>query len=274
MKNKFTIFANGENIYPEIGKFPGGEVRVKLPNILSTEARIEAMLFNSDDIMTLVMLVDALREMGVEKIRLTMPYIPYARQDRVCDEGEAFSIRAFARIINSLNFASVVVWDPHSIVSVALIDRCIVKNQFDILTECKEFKDFKSNNANYWYLVSPDAGSVKKAEDIFNKSNGVFDGIIYAEKVRDLATGKIIKTKVDAQEDKYGNSVITSSNLLIVDDICDGGRTFIELGKVLTPYGPNSLNLFVTHGIFSQGMKVFEPYFDNVWSAINFKDYE
>ena len=69
---------------------------------------------SADDVMTLVMISDALRQMDVKEILLTMPYVPYARQDRVCNPGEAFSIKAFSRIINSLEFSSVVVYDPHS----------------------------------------------------------------------------------------------------------------------------------------------------------------
>jgi len=277
---KFELFDVVAGPIPlEIGKFPGGEIRVKVSTItesaepIGKEVRIVAHLFNSDDVMTLVMLTDALRQMGCRKIRLTMPYIPYARQDRVCNVGEAFSIKAFARIINSLEFSSIVVDDPHSDVAVSCLDRVIVRSQADIL---------KTNaHVRYWasqspadaqdkvptYLVSPDAGSLKKIYTVA-KELPYFKGIIIGEKERDLATGKIIRTVV-----RYMPPDIANARLLVVDDICDGGRTFIELGKVLRPHC-KELNLYVTHGIFSQGMEVFEPFFDNVWCNTNFKDYE
>ena len=123
--NKFEIYnMDAEEDLPiEIGKFPGGEIRVRLTSEYSSDSmvRIKAVILNSDDVMTLVMLTDALRTAGVENIRLTMPYIPYARQDRVCNKGEAFSLRVFARIINALEFQSVVVWDAHSEVSTGWI---------------------------------------------------------------------------------------------------------------------------------------------------------
>lgn len=276
--NKFKIFKlDGfwQEFIPEVAKFPGGEIRVNLRNnVQILECRIEALLFNSDDIMTLVMLVDALREQGAEKIRLTMPYIPYARQDRVCNAGESFSIRAFARIINSLNFASVVVYDAHSDVSVALIDRCInVPKQTLMLDHLPlmtwltrdDLIRVKGETEYPVYLVSPDAGAVKKSYEVA-KAFPQIKGIIFAEKVRDVATGKILKTVVrDMPED------IAEARLLIADDICDGGRTFIELGKILRPYC-KELSLYVTHGIFSQGMEVFDPFFEHVWSTTNFND--
>jgi ribose-phosphate pyrophosphokinase len=214
--------------------------------------------------MTLVMMVDALREMQVEKIRLTMPYIPYARQDRVCNAGEAFSIRAFARIINALEFASVVVYDAHSEVSVALIERCINLPRYQLMRTFTPFLYAMERDDSPWYLVSPDAGAVKKSYDTV-KELPLFKGIIFAEKVRDPATGKILKTVVNNLPDD-----IADAKLLISDDICDGGRTFIELAKVLPKC--KELDLFVTHGIFSAGMEVLTEHFDNVWAVVNFKD--
>lgn len=274
MKPKFKVFnAVGNQYLPEIGKFPGGEIRIKLPAMtFIDEVRIEANLLSSDDVMTLIMLTDAIRryrfdEFQHKKIRLTMPYVPYARQDRVCNEGEAFSIAVFANLINSLQFSSVIITDPHSDVTPALIERCIVVDQSYALGHHKEFWQWYTNN-DLMYLVAPDAGAVKKAYKLI-KDFPKFKGIIFAEKVRDLATGNIIKTEVKNVPDD-----IQYAHLLVADDICDGGRTFVELAKVLQPYKPKSLNLFVTHGIFSKGLEVFDGLYDNVWSYNNFGDYK
>lgn len=294
MKNKFelrTLESNSEIKY-ESGTFPGGEIRVKVATHGYVGVHIKAHLFNSDDIMTLVMLVDALRERGVEKIRLTMPYIPYARQDRVCNPGEALSIRAFARIINSLNFASVVVYDPHSVVSSALIDRCLVVPTQDLMMAHERLWSWISNGSKI-YLLSPDAGSIKKTEEIAKAFRDNVKGIIYAEKIRDLATGKIIKTQINNVP-----SDITESRVLVCDDVIDGGRTFIEIANWFTDgktdLRPKELSLYATHGIFSQGKHVLlknklsaseclhpnrlgdnlnSGLYDNVWSTIDFKEY-
>lgn len=300
LKNKFNL-SNVGNLDPlgiDIGKFPGGEMRVKLFGIPSEEVHVEAVLTSSDDVMTLVMLEDALRRAGVEKIRLTMPYIPYARQDRVCNKGESLSIKAFANIINSLKFSSIIVYDPHSDVACSVIDRCIAIPSHVLIKQHDEVYHYicqKDWEGKPFYLVSPDAGSVKKSYEIA-KAFPQINGIIFAEKVRDVATGKITKTVVhDVPND------IAEARLLLCDDICDGGRTFIELGKVLQCYSPKEMCLYVTHGIFSQGKHVLlKPTindscvallgtydvkneickinnsgpFDNVWSTIDFTEYK
>jgi ribose-phosphate pyrophosphokinase len=60
---------------------------------------------------------------------------------------------------------------------------------------------------------------------------------------------------------------VRDHNFLIVDDICDGGRTFIELAKVLRPLTNGSIFLYVTHGIFSQGLDVFKGVIDHIYTA-------
>jgi ribose-phosphate pyrophosphokinase len=277
MKNKFKIYSRSSVIIPEIGKFPGGEIRVKINDPVADEVRIEAMLTNSDDIMTLIMLTDALREMEVEKIRLTMPYIPYARQDRVCNVGEALSVRAFADIINSLNFTSIVVYDPHSEVSSAVLKHCIVTPRSQLMREHEDVYDWICRggwDTDPMYLVSPDAGSVKKSYEIA-KTFPQFTGIIFAEKIREVSSGNIVKTIVHNVPPD-----INHAKLLICDDVIDGGRTFIELANWFTDnhYTPVEINLYATHGIFSKGKEVLLKSggggCDNVWCTIDFTEYK
>lgn len=295
--NKFKVYDldSQKDISVDIGKFPGGEIRVRLDlqnKEIGRNVHIHALLFNSDDVMTLVMLADALRDVQAKHIRLTMPYVPYARQDRRCNEGEAFSIRAFAELINNLHFSSIAVWDPHSVVTSNYLDRCVVVPSEELMKTHQGVQNWiEEHDGTPCYLVSPDAGSVEKSIAIGNSLPEVFSGIIFAEKVRDLETGKIVATRVaHIQEyDQNGilcllsdNCVPTNAHLLICDDICDGGRTFIELAKVLQDlFNPASMSLYVTHGIFSQGLEClqktgeFPPYagkglFDNVWSTVDF----
>ncbi len=93
-------------------------------------------------------------------------------------------------------------------------------------------------------FVSPDAGANKKTMELskyFNHSN-----FLRADKNRNLHTGEILETVV------YG---VIPPEVIIADDICDGGRTFIELAKVLKAKGAKKVYLYVTHGIFSKGTK-------------------
>ncbi len=266
---KFKLYVGDSVIEPDISKFPGGEIKVTIPQIellRGKEVRIEALLFSSDDVMALVMIDSALTHGGCRGMRLTMPYIPYARQDRICNAGEAFSLKAFAKIINSLNLASVVVYDAHSSVSTRLIDRCINIPPEDLMvkSEVNDWISARSYISKPIYLVSPDAGSIEKCKAIKNKFPQI-RGIVFASKERDPLTGNIIKTVVnDIPED------IESAYLLVCDDICDGGRTFIELAKALKAFKPLQMALHVTHGIFSKGMDVLSD-FDDVFCMVDFK---
>lgn len=247
------IIQNGSSVPFSIIKFSGGEVQVKL-NLYkwpitryNVDLCILAHIHTSDDIMTLLLVTDALRRHGGSHIRLAMPYVPYGRQDRVCAIGESLSLKVFCDIINSQNYDEVTVWDPHSDVSLALLNRvkCITQSLF-----VQRIKMIPGS-----YLVAPDAGALKKIGDV-SKATGL--RIILANKTRDPVTGVI--TDVEVHSMKVG-----MADLLIVDDICDGGRTFIELAKKLRPLTTGKISLYVTHGIFSQGLSVFEGILDEIY---------
>ena len=63
------------------------------------------------------------------------------------------------------------------------------------------------------------------------------------------------------------------SDILIVDDICDGGRTFIGLAEELKKKNAGDLYLFVTHGIFSQGFSELKKHFKKIFSTNSFNDF-
>ena len=225
----------------KISKFAGGECHIKFLKKINTESvRINTRLNSSDDVMILCLTVDALRRMNVKYIEAFIPYIPYARQDRVMVKGEPLSIKVFANIINGLQLDKVIVFDAHSDVSTALIDKCenipnyeIVNNIIKEKLECDDF-----------VLVSPDIGAYKKIEKLgqhINCKNVIAVGM----KVRNLDTGEIIKSEVithDEDKDKLH---------IIVDDICDGGRTFMEIANILQQKNINDLALIISHGIYS-----------------------
>ena len=90
--------------------------------------------------------------------------------------------------------------------------------------------------------------------------------VVEAKKVRDVATGQIMKTEIDSDQ------LVGVDTAIIVDDICDGGRTFTELSKVIRESGfQGELILCVTHGIFSKGLDVFDGPngFDSVYTVNN-----
>lgn len=245
--------------------FSGGEehIRFNAANFSSSiKIEIFERLTTSSKMVRLMIAVDALKRLTNDStpIELVIPYFPYARQDRVCVEGEALGAAVMANFINSLNFSKVTIWDAHSDVSPALINKVTNVEQISLLERSEELSQRLLQGE--LTLISPDAGASKKTIKISEKFNGVPE-VIQAQKVRNLKTGEIIKTEIIG--DVKGKSV------LIADDICDGGRTFIELAKVLKSNGAVEISLFITHGIFSKGLDVFEGLIDRIYTTDSFK---
>lgn len=242
----------------EFKKFAGGECHLKLLEQYGSDdkVRINTRLNSSDDIMTLCLAVDALRTMFVNYIEVFIPYTPYARQDRVMVPGEPLSIKVFAGIINSLNLNKVIVFDAHSEVSPALLNNCQnIPNHEMVKYFLKEFK------LSDFVLVSPDLGAYKKIDKLASKieyKGQIATGI----KIRDLATGQIIKSDV-ITDDLKGKACV------VVDDICDGGRTFIELASALKSKNAGDLFFIASHGVFSHNAvdRLKEAGYKNVGSS-------
>ncbi len=170
--------------------------------------------------MALLLLTDAVRRHYADPaIDLVCPYLPYARQDRVAFPGEALSAAVACRLLNAQGYRSVEVWDAHSDVSLALLDRVRHRPASDFAGPIVTARDV---------IVAPDLGAVKRAAGCARLAGAP---LVQAEKTRSTDTGAITGTVVHSEP-------IGERDFLIVDDICDGGRTFIELAKVLRPLTP------------------------------------
>lgn len=227
--------------------FPAGEVSVNVDFLKECNNQavfVAAQIVDSDGVMQLLMVKDAIDRMVGPSSRkgLLLPYVPYARQDRVCNQGEALSIKVMADLINSMGFDEVVIYDPHSNVTTALIKNCTAISLSDFANLSLRFRNISHDKT----FVAPDFGATKKVEKLaeFLGRKEVIQGI----KRRDLKTGKLSGFAFEGD--------VEGKDFLIVDDICDGGGTFVGLTKVLKDAGANSVSLFVTHGIFSKGIQV------------------
>lgn len=249
--------------------FPGGEVGIKLDNNYKYQwekaeyQTIIARIQNSEDLISLAMVKDALQEFDKTPINLFLAYVPYGRQDRICDKGEAFSLKIFVKFIASLNFNLVTIVDPHSEVTPAIFKTLNVPlrviTQFDVINK---YLDFTNANRSC-ILVSPDAGSNKKTAEIAKYFE--HNEFIRADKLRDLTNGNIKETIVYCDDFK-------GRDVLVCDDICDGGRTFLELAKVCKTKNCGKFILYVTHGIFSKGLKIlYENGIDEIFTTNSFR---
>lgn len=245
--------------------FPGGESHVTVGQLIHEEIsfiELYAHLPDGDAVMELLMATDAVRRIYPDTpLVLKMPYVPYARQDRVANPGEAHGIKVFANLINAQGYTRVVIQDPHSDVTTAVLDRVVVEDPLPKLQRAVNIIEARNNGVKP-KLVSPDAGARKRTQK-FAQELGL--DVIFADKVRDTKTGQITGTVIQ-------QGVISTSPLLVVDDICDGGRTFTELAKVLPRSVPKYL--YVTHGIFSKGLDELLTHYDAMMTPNSWIGYE
>lgn len=169
---------------------------------------------------------------------LKLTYLPFGRQDKEVSNDATFGLHTFARLLNSLSFQEVIIEDPHSHVALDLIE-----NSRAVYPTYQVMDVLEKNHIDL--ICYPDKGALAKYTEVYLETP-----YIYGEKVRDQLTGNI--TSYTLVGDPSGK------NVLIVDDICDFGRTFIILAKDLFAAGAKEVHLFVTHGLFSGGLKVLK----------------
>jgi ribose-phosphate pyrophosphokinase len=260
--------------------FPVGEMQVTvtpLPWSGTASPSVVDVTFTftkNDDIIELLLFCDAAKRQNHRLRRLALPYVPFSRQDRCNNPGEAFSLKVFCDLINGLNFQYVMISDPHSDVTPALLNNCIVTPQWDLLA----IPVLKGTGGGHFYLVAPDAGALKKTHKLAQQFNTPrFRGVIESSKIRDTKTGNITGTVVHASG-LIGNYTVGDQDVpmtyVMADDICDGGRTFIELAKELRSMGAEKVQLYVTHGFFTKGKQVFDGIIDHVYAWHDFSQGE
>lgn len=230
--------------------FPDGAAHIKgdLDGLDISYHIADVRALSHDDLFTLAMWLDKVTDGPWSKNRtvLLMPYLPGARSDRGAPNGS----RVYAEFLSNLDFDQIITLDPHSSFMPGLIHNSFWQN--DNLTVfpveriiAKEIQDRESDQRPQPYVgvIAPDRGAVPRAKQAA-KVMGV--PVYRAEKTRDFETGALTGFHmIDSLPDR--------GRLLIVDDICDGGGTFIGLADA-TDLEPERLDLWVTHGIFSQGV--------------------
>lgn len=268
-----------KNIKVEFLQFAGGERHVQIDPSIFTETNkkvfITAQILNSQDLMDYLLLENALFAQGFE-VSLEIPYLPYARQDRICATGQAFSLEVMVRLLN-LNSTrlpqqrkQLIVWDAHSSVTLQLMQQelsfqTIRHIQADeIISQSIELKNILENNNSV--LICPDKGAKQRMLQLANVLNLKREQpieVIYCEKIRNPQTGKITHTQVHASD-------LSHKTAIICDDICDGGATFIGIAQALRQLGCQQIILYITHGIFSKGLQVFDGLVDQIFTTNSF----
>lgn len=210
---------------------------------------------NDSELFTLYCVVRHIRNKRPDaKISLSLPYIPHARMDRTKEDSEVFTLKYFAEFINSLNFSTVTVLDPHSNVSTALLNNVRVESVEPYIKEAIDDIEGVGIDGGEKYggsavIFFPDEGAMKRYKDL-----KVFGDrpMVYGKKERDWATGRIKGLKIcdrdgvelTSLKEYARNGFIT---VLMIDDIVSYGGTLAYSGAKLKELSATEVYAYATH---------------------------
>jgi len=221
--------------------YPDGESYVRLEGTVQNEevAIVQTTSPPQDTrLMQLALIVDAAKRHGAEKITAVIPYLAYARQDRVFLQGEAISIEAVARMLNAAGVDSLVTVNVHK-------EKVLSKFPFPAKTVSAipllaEY--FKQRGFDKAFALAPDDGAYLLAEEA-RKVLGGECGCL--EKHRDLYTGEI---KMEKEPLDVGGKTV-----IIFDDVISTGGTIALAAKIMRELGASKVYAACVHPLLIGG---------------------
>lgn len=234
----------------EAFSYPGGERQVRVGEWVQKEteresaATVVARIRSSQDIVDLALLRDAL---GFNtNCKLVLPYLPYSRADRRFVPGDCEGLLVFARLLFSMSWDRIVTLDVHSKAAHDCISSLTELPATNYISRAIE--DFACRTgASRIAVLLPDAGASNRyhiPELLGCNIHQVEVAKLHCSKQRDAGSGKLLAFEVPP--------LPPNDPVVIVDDICDGGGTFLGIANHIPEGQP--LALYTTHSIYSKGL--------------------
>ena len=224
----------------EVGKFSDGEISV---NITETVRGCDVFVIQStnnpvnDNLMELLIMIDALKRASAGRITAVMPYYGYARQDRKAKSRDPITAKLVANLITAAGADRVLTMDLHA---------AQIQGYFDIpldhLQGGKILADyFNGKQIEDLVVVSPDLGSVTRSRKFANTLNG------------DVPIAIIDKRRPKANVCEVMNIIgeVAGKNVILLDDMIDTAGTIVNAANALKEYGAKDVYACCTHGVLS-----------------------
>lgn len=254
MTRSFKVFAGNSNIslakkicdqldielgQCEIKRFSDGEIWVKYSeNIRGSDIFIiQSTNTPSDNILELLIMIDAARRSSAHKITAVVPYFGYSRQDRKDQPRVSITAKLIANLITVAGADRVITMDLHASQVQGFFDI-----PFDHLYASAVFlKELVPQNLTNLAVVSPDVGGIKLARAYAKRLNA--DLVVVDKRRPNQNVSEIINIIGD----------VKGKNVLIVDDIIDTAGTFTQAANLLKEKGALSIKGVCTHAVLSDG---------------------
>jgi len=236
------IHTHGGLLPIEVFNFPDGQPHLKIRRDEWVAATIEAAITSPMDLFQVLLAKNTLDAQGCIT-SLDIRYLMGARMDRRIASDQPATLEVVGQMIQQAGFRRVRVYDPHSVATLIALDATAVQPLGPVKKVLEQY------HPSHTVLVAPDAGATPRVRGIL-QALGCEDTwrVVQGVKHRDSATGNLSGFGVEDA------SVVNNKVCLIVDDLCDGGGTFTGLAMKLREAGAVTVDLYVTHGIFSKGM--------------------
>ena len=192
----------------------------------------------NDNLMELLITIDALRRASARRITAVIPYFGYARQDRKSGSRTPISAKLVANLITEAGAQRVLTMDLHA---------GQIQGFFDIPVDNMQAAPLFSRDIQERYagrnvlIVSPDVGGVVRARAIATRLGC------------DLAIIDKRRQAAGVSEVMHVIGEVEGRDCIIVDDIVDSGGTLVNAARALIENGAKSASVYVTHGVLSGG---------------------
>ena len=236
---KISKFLKNKLINSSIKKFSDGEIYIEIhENIRGNSIFIIQSISSpaNDNLMELLLCIDALKRSSAKNITAVVPYFGYARQDRKVVPRTSISAKMVSNLITKAGADRVVTLDLHSGQIQGFFD-IPVDNLFATPIFARHIK--KKIKTNNLICVAPDVGGTARARALGKMSN---IGLAIVDKRR-AAPGKSEVMNVIGD--------VNNKTCIIVDDIIDSGGTIVNAAKVLKKNGAKNVHVYVSHGVLS-----------------------
>lgn len=238
-----------------VSRFPDGEVQITLGEINHKDGLlVKCRITSAEELFILMQVCDILRRHGIG-FSISIYYLMSMRMDRVMDFNRPFSLSIICDVLDNLGAVNIGIFSPHSEE---------YKRFFRNTTTLEITSAFPNIDTTAYQLVLPDRGARDR-----DKGVGFVGSYIFGKKCRDLESGRIISIDLENPERLDGRS------LLIRDDLCDGGGTFVGIAEAIKRVQPDAkISIYIDHMVNPRGIENLSKTFYHVWFTNSYKDWK
>ena len=239
LSQKISKFLKTKLVHSSIRKFSDGEIYIEINENIRGNSIFLIQSISSpanDNLMELLLCIDALKRSSAKNITAVIPYFGYARQDRKVAPRTSISAKLVSNLITKAGADRVVTVDLHAGQIQGFFD-IPVDNLFATPIFARHVK--KKLKTKNLICVSPDVGGVERTRALARKLD---IGIAIIDKRRP-APGKSQVMNV------IGN--VNNKTCIIIDDIIDSGGTIVNAAQALLNRGAKEVHVYITHGVLS-----------------------